>query len=150
MFQSQNKRSSRTTGRIVSGFVTIPVKTNSHKGEITEERRMFKKVNSFQEELVTEIGGDRRDSRRYDMDLSLHYKVMQQYQVCKSGTGKTINFSGGGLAFEGGEGLKPGATIELAIAWPVMLNGNCPLKLVVIGKVVRSSAGMTAVRMEHY
>lgn len=111
---------------------------------------MSRKVNSFQEELVTEIGADRRDCRRYDMDLNLHYKVMQHYQVCQSGTGKTINFSGGGLAFEGGEGLKPGAAIELAIAWPVMLNSNCPLKLVVIGKVVRSTAGMTAVRMEHY
>jgi hypothetical protein len=40
--------------------------------------------------------------------------------------------------------------IELAIAWPVMLNSTCPLKLIVTGKVVRSNEAMTAVRMESY
>ena len=112
--------------------------------------QMSRKVNVFKEELVTEIGADRRDRRRYDMDLSVHYKVVKHYQVCQSGTGKTINFSGGGVAFEGGEALKPGSSVELAIAWPVMLNSSCPLKLVVTGKVVRSSAALTAVRMERY
>jgi hypothetical protein len=40
--------------------------------------------------------------------------------------------------------------VELAISWPIMLNDTCPLKLVVIGKVVRSSAALTAVQMERY
>jgi hypothetical protein len=111
---------------------------------------MSRKINSFKEELVTEIGADRRDRRRYDLDLSLQYKVVRHYQVCQSGTGKTINFSGGGVAFESGDVLRPGSAIELSIAWPVMLNSTCPLKLVVTGKVVRSSAAMTAVRMERY
>ena len=111
---------------------------------------MAKKVESFQEDMVTEIGADRRNRRRYDIDLNLQYKIVRQYQVCQSGTGKTINFSGGGVAFETRDAIKPGSSIELSIAWPVMLNSTCPLKLVLTGKVVRSDAALTAVRMERY
>jgi len=114
------------------------------------EIKMSRKLNVFKEDVPMEIGSDRRGRSRYDIDLELQYKVVKHYQVCQTGTGKTINFSGGGLAFAGGDGLKPGASIELEIAWPVMLNSTCPLKLVVTGKVVRSSEAMTAVRMERY
>ena len=116
----------------------------------TEENKMSRKVKVFREGLVTEIGEDRRGRRRYDIDLNLQYKVVKQYHVCQAGTGKTVNFSGGGVAFETSEVLQPGSTVELAIAWPVMLNSTCPLKLVVTGKVVRSSAALTAVSMERY
>jgi hypothetical protein len=114
------------------------------------EGKMSRKVKVFKEELVTEIGEDRRGRRRYDIDLNLEYKVVRHYQVCQKGTGKTVNFSGGGVAFETSDSLRPGSTVELAIAWPIMLNSTCPLKLVVTGKVVRSSAALTAVRMERY
>jgi hypothetical protein len=114
------------------------------------ERKMSKKDKAFKEELVTEIGADRRNRRRYDIDLDLQYKVVKHYQVCQSGAGKTVNFSASGVAFESEEGLRPGTTVELAIAWPVMLNSTCPLKLVVTGKVVRTAAKLTAVRMERY
>jgi c-di-GMP-binding flagellar brake protein YcgR len=102
------------------------------------------------EETISEICGDRRNRRRYKIDLRVQYKVFRQYQATQTGTGKTINLSGGGIAFEIDEVLTPGASIELAIAWPVLLNKNCPLKLVVKGRVVRSDAALTAVRMERY
>ena len=102
------------------------------------------------DEVVSEIGGDRRTRRRYDIDLHVQYKIFRQYQVSQTGTGKTINLSGDGIACEFDDVLKPGTAIELAIAWPVLLNKTCPLKLVVTGKVVRSDAILTAVRMERY
>ena len=102
------------------------------------------------DELIGEIGGDRRNRRRYEIDLNVQYKIFRQYQVAQTGAGKTINLSGGGIACEFDEVLKPGSVIELAIAWPVLLNRNCPLKLVVTGKVVRSDAALTAIRMERY
>ena len=61
---------------------------------------MSRKAKVFKEEVVTEIGADRRDGRRYDIDLNLQYKVIRQYQVCQSGMGKTVNLSGGGIAIE--------------------------------------------------
>jgi hypothetical protein len=111
---------------------------------------MLRKEKVFHEELITEIGSDRRDRRRYDFDLNLEYKVLRQYQVCQSGMGKTINLSGDGVAVAIDDVLSPGSLVELSIEWPVMLNKNCPLKLVVTGKVIRSSEAMTAVRMERY
>jgi hypothetical protein len=111
---------------------------------------MSRKDKVFKEEFVTEIGADRRDRRRYDIDLSLQYKVLRQYQVCQSGAGKTVNLSSDGIAVAIDDVLSPGSAIELAIAWPVLLNQTCALKLVVTGKVVRSSGAMTAVRIERH
>lgn len=99
---------------------------------------------------VTEISGDRRSRRRYAVDLPLQYKVMNHYRVCQAGSGKTVNMSSRGIAFETGDLLKMGAFVELAITWPVLLNQSCPLKLVVTGRVVRTGVGLMAIRMERY
>jgi hypothetical protein len=100
--------------------------------------------------ILSEIFGERRTRRRYQIDLPVQYKVFGQYHVTQTGAGKTINLSGDGVACVFSEPLKPGSSIELAISWPVMLNKTCPLKLVVTGKVVRSDAALTAMRMERY
>jgi PilZ domain len=113
-------------------------------------RRTQPKSSDLMDEIITEICGDRRSRRRYPIDLVVQYKIFGQYQIVQSGKGKTINLSAGGIACAFDEILKPGSTIELSIAWPVLLNKTCPLKLVVSGKVVRSDAALTAVRMERY
>jgi hypothetical protein len=102
------------------------------------------------EEVIGEICGDRRLRRRYDIDLRVQYKVMRRDHVAQTGSGKTVNLSGAGIACEFDQALKPGSAVELAIAWPVLLNSNCPLKLVVTGRVIRSEDGLTAVRMDKY
>jgi hypothetical protein len=114
------------------------------------ENKMSRKFNSIQEVLITDISGDRRGRRRYDLDLDLQYKVIRHYHVSQTGTGRTINFSGGGVAFQTGDVVKAGSRVELSIAWPVMLNAKCSLKLVITGRVIRSSPELTAVRMERY
>jgi PilZ domain len=114
------------------------------------ENKMSRKLNSFQEVLITDISGDRRSRRRYDLDLDLQYKVIRHYHISQTGTGRTINFSGGGVAFATRDVLKPGSTLEVSIAWPIMLNTKCPLKLVITGRVIRSSPELTAMRMEKY
>jgi hypothetical protein len=112
--------------------------------------RMPSRENSMREEMITEISGDRRKRRRYDFDLRLQYKVFRRSQICQTGTGKTINMSGVGIACEIDAVLAPGSAVELTIEWPVLLNQNCPLKLVVTGKVVRSAEKLTALRMQRY
>src|SRR5689334_576094 len=102
------------------------------------------------EEVIGEICGDRRLRRRYDIDLRVQYKVMRRDHVAQTGSGKTVNLSGAGIACEFDQALKPGSAVELAIAWPALLNSNCPLKLVVTGRVIRSEDGLIAVRMDKY
>ena len=43
-----------------------------------------------------------------------------------------------------------GRLIEVAVDWPVRLDGACRLQFVAVGKVVRSEAGKAAVRIERY
>lgn len=111
---------------------------------------MSRKFKVFKEEVITEIGADRRSRRRYDIDLDLRYKVLRHYQVCQSGEGKTVNLSGHGIAVAINDVLSPRSVIEMTIAWPVLLNEMCALNLVVTGKVIRSSGAMTAVRVQRY
>jgi len=74
-----------------------------------------------------------------------------QYQILAGngelpGSGRTRNLSSSGVAFEVEGELQIGAYVELAIQWPVALDGNVPLKLVVRGEVVWNVGGWAAIR----
>ena len=102
------------------------------------------------ENTTLEIGDDRRCRRRYDLDLAVHFKVMKNYLVTHTGAGRTLNMSSKGIAIQTADTLKPGSYVEISVAWPVMLNQSCPMKLVVSGRVVRSNGESTAVAMDRY
>ena len=48
-----------------------------------------------------------------------------------------MNMSSGGLLIAADQRTELGAKIELNIEWPSLLDGQVPLQLVAIGKVVR-------------
>jgi hypothetical protein len=104
----------------------------------------------IKDEVVSEISGNRRSKQRFAIDLPLTYKIVKNYLVTGTGTGTTVDMSSGGLAFTADKTFKIGACIELSVSWPVLLNGDCPMKLVVEGRVVRSDGHSTAIRTEHY
>jgi hypothetical protein len=43
-----------------------------------------------------------------------------------------------------------GRLVEVAVNWPVRLDGACPLQFVAVGKVVRSEATKAAVQIARY
>jgi len=49
----------------------------------------------------------------------------------------SLNISSTGVLFEADELLPASGPIELALSWPFLLDGACPLKLVMRGKVIR-------------
>jgi PilZ domain len=63
------------------------------------------------------------------------------------GSGTTRNLSSSGVAFEVPEILPPGSFVELAIQWPVPLNGSVALRLVVQGSVTWNRSGIAAIRI---
>jgi len=89
---------------------------------------------------------DQRVHRRYPISLDVQYKLGDKGQAAKFGTGRTLNISSGGIFFGTSGPLPTGGAIELLMRWPLLLDGGCPLKLVVRGKVVRSDASGTAVQ----
>jgi hypothetical protein len=89
---------------------------------------------------------DQRLHRRYAISLDVQYRLRNGGEVTKFGTGKTFNISSGGIFLQTGGALPTGGEIELLMQWPFFLDGSCPLKLVVQGRIVRSDANGTAVQ----
>ena len=112
---------------------------------MSNERRV-----PFRETQPAEIGGERRAKRRYPMRLPLQFKIVKNYVVIGTGYGTSLDLSSNGIAFATSSPLRVGSHVELAIGWPVPLNGSCALKLVASGRVVRSDQNCTAIAMERH
>jgi hypothetical protein len=70
----------------------------------------------------------------------LKYSLLGDGAITTFGTGVTIDFSSGGVAFTTEHHLKPGAHIEVRIDWPQVSGDTCPMLLVACGRIVRSAA----------
>jgi hypothetical protein len=93
---------------------------------------------------------DRRETSRFPVTENVKYTVIHSRAHKTSGSGKTLNFGSGGLLFTTEERLPLGRTVELAVTWPALLGGKCPLQFVATGRVVRSESNRAAVKIERY
>lgn len=95
----------------------------------------------------SQISGDRREDRRYEIRLPVKWKLIRRRRVLDSGVGQTIDLSSGGIRFDAGREMPTGLNIELSITWPVMLHKIAPLQLVASGRIVRSNSPHVAIVM---
>jgi hypothetical protein len=93
------------------------------------------------------LAAERRVRLRFAVELDLRYKLTWRQQVLHEGSGKTRDFSRNGIFFRADQALPKGLPVELSIDWPMLLDGVCPLQLRVSGRVLRSSAAGTAVKI---
>jgi hypothetical protein len=93
------------------------------------------------------IGGDRRQDRRYQLQLELKWKLIRRRRVLDTGTGQTVDISSGGFLFDAGRHLPDGLNVELSVAWPVLLHNVAPIQLVATGKVVRANGRHVAIQI---
>ena len=77
------------------------------------------------------ISGDRRRWRRFECALDLRFEHDGQ---CL-GRGVTANLSRRALCFRTDDAPRPGTALVVRLAWPFLLQGVCPLELVLKGKV---------------
>ena len=92
---------------------------------------------------------DRRAAVRFPIEQEIRYRIFNG-KVAEAGSGRTINMSSSGVLFTVQCTPAIGARVEAAIAWPLELDGRCALKLVIIGKVIRSEGTHTAIAIEWY
>jgi hypothetical protein len=92
---------------------------------------------------------DRRNASRFPISREVTYRTLGK-RGGVSGDGTTINISSSGILFGTNAPPRTGARLELAISWPVLLNDQCALKLVVRGRVARSEGGYTAVEIQQH
>jgi len=97
-----------------------------------------------------EKDNDRRCKRRFAIARELRFKVLDNERVTTTGTGNTIDISSGGVAFETVTKLLPGNLIEISISWPVLLDSSCLMRLVVLGRVVRTRRQIVACTIDKY
>jgi c-di-GMP-binding flagellar brake protein YcgR len=96
------------------------------------------------------LGAERRETDRFPIESELRYKLIEARRLAETGQGRTLNMSSGGILFTAETPIPVGRRVELSVDWPARLNGNCGLRLVALGKVVRSDMTTAAVRIEKY
>jgi len=100
--------------------------------------------------LIKYLAAERRKKARFPIRRELRYKVLDDETIVESGMGHTIDVGSGGVAFGIDHALMPGLFIELSISWPVLLEGACPMRVVVFGRVLRSTLGQAVCTVHKY
>ena len=93
---------------------------------------------------------DRRNSNRLPIEREVKYKVLAGKNVKQMGMGKTLNMSSGGVLFTTEGPLPAGERVELSVSWPAQLNDTLPLKLVALGRLVRTEETQAVLAIERY
>jgi len=86
-------------------------------------------------------GEDRREGLRFSIQREVRYSTPNG----KKGAGTSLDISRKGILFTTQQVLDVGEFVELSLEWPVRLDQKTPLKLVLRGRVVRSSDDRPAV-----
>ncbi|PWT91476.1 MAG: hypothetical protein C5B56_03785 [Proteobacteria bacterium] len=94
---------------------------------------------------------DRREKFRFPMNREVRYKVLQGGgATLEAGQGQTIDMSSGGVLFQVERDLTVGAFIQLSVSWPVLLDDSCPMRLVIFGRVLRSTGNKCACSIDKH
>lgn len=95
-------------------------------------------------------GGERRSSTRYPLSLELRYTVQIRHRPVEAGYGRIVDLSSSGLRFTAERPLETGLRVELAILWPLVLEGGVQLQLAVSGTVIRTDGYDAALQFHHH
>src|SRR5689334_2259173 len=87
---------------------------------------------------------ERRTKFRFPILREMRYKLLKDGSIIGSGSGQTVNMGSGGVAFAIDRTIEPDTYVELSISWPVLLDDNCPMRLIVFGRVVHATKGRCA------
>lgn len=87
---------------------------------------------------------------RYPCRLCVSWRTLDPPMRRGESTIGTLNISSKGILFSTAEQFDPGCVLEATLDWPVRLDQQIQLKLVVKGIVVRSADGYTAMSISHY
>ena len=95
------------------------------------------------------IHGNRRSDCRYELRLELRFSYESRGVLCTE-SGYTIDLSHGGIRFWTDAPPPAGQPVELRIKWPFLLQGVCPLELLVRGTVLRADFRGPIVKLSKY
>jgi hypothetical protein len=82
---------------------------------------------------------ERRSSRRFPVLCDVRYRVISDGAFEEFSSGKTLNTSSCGVLIATDRVRSPGLRVEVEVDWPVKLDDGASMKLVIMGRVVRST-----------
>jgi hypothetical protein len=91
---------------------------------------------------------ERRAHARFNLALEMSYSVLEGGRRGETSASRTIDLSSSGLRFASPQPLPVGLRLQVAIDWPVRLDGRTALQLIATGYVVRSSSAEAALKLE--
>jgi hypothetical protein len=91
---------------------------------------------------------ERRVNVRFPLNLEVR-SVSHRRKSVETRFGKIIDISSSGLRFAAQGPLELGLKLDVAIDWPVLLDGRIQLQLILTGVVVWSSDTETALQIQH-
>ncbi len=92
---------------------------------------------------------ERRKAVRFPIEQAVCYKIFRRRTI-EFGLGRSVNISASGILFTAESVLTRGERAEVAVDWPIKLDNQHRLKLVVIGRVVRTEGKCAALSIERY
>jgi PilZ domain-containing protein len=92
---------------------------------------------------------ERRNYRRYPVQLAVRFVARAGRSVLASGEGFTVNISSAGMLFRSAGRLTGGEKIIAVVRWPATANGK-PVILRVLGDIVWIRGAMVAMMVSHY
>jgi hypothetical protein len=95
---------------------------------------------------IQKVLGEQRSHQRYPIELEVEYRLLTRGHLPHLGSGKTRNISSGGVLFQAQGSAPEGGTIEVLVSWPFLLEGVCPLRLMMRGRIVRSDGNGVAIK----
>jgi len=104
------------------------------------------------ERLPGEIGFgalERRAKARYEVYLGEHHHTLNKRHP-SAGAGVVLNLSSTGMLVASANEVRVGESVEVSVDWPELLNGNVPLQLVTVGRVVRCDPSSFAIALVHH
>ena len=94
------------------------------------------------------LNAERRMHTRYPLALEMSYAVLDGAGPGPRGASRTLDLSSAALRFIATDPLTLGIRVEVAINWPVLLDGSVPLQLIATGEVVRTCGKAAVVKLE--
>ena len=117
----------------------VPVPSSGARPQLHEE------VNLFSHAAQGLTLRDRRQHQRFPISVRTRY-LLDGAQ----GYATTVNISSGGVLLDTKGILPVGGQIQVWIDWPALLDERCPLRLVIAGRILRSTLHGTVVGITRY
>ncbi|HEV2688968.1 MAG TPA: PilZ domain-containing protein [Bryobacteraceae bacterium] len=91
---------------------------------------------------------ERRGAERYAIQRNVRWKLRSKRSREAPASGRTVNISSSGVLFTTSACTVPGSAVEIAVSWPVPMDGDGELQLIARGRLTRCADGLAAVHFQ--